>query len=130
MNRLLSQIKHPIHFICDDGSHVPEHQLLTFNTLFSRLEIGGVYVIEDIETSYWTKKQCYGYPIRCGLGHEKSIIEIFKVAIDGVNFQPSKTRAGLVKHQEYIHSITFSKNCIIILKKEPDDKPYNHDSWL
>lgn len=40
--------------IIDDGSHVPEHQLLTFNYLFLKLlNFGGTYIIEDIETSYW-----------------------------------------------------------------------------
>lgn len=33
-------------FIIDDGSHVPEHQLLTFNYLFNEcLEFGGIYII-------------------------------------------------------------------------------------
>jgi len=37
-----------VFFINDDGSHIPEHQLLTFNTLFPALREGGVYIIEDI----------------------------------------------------------------------------------
>jgi len=130
LNRVRDQIKHPLLFVNDDGSHIPEHQLLTFNTLFPLLEIDGVYIIEDIETSYWTKKDCYGYPTRYGIGHEKSIIEVFKTAIDGVNHEICGKRSGVVHHQEFIHSITFSKNCIIIIKKSPDDKPYNYKQYL
>ena len=50
-------------FIIDDGSHHPEHQLLTFNYFFSNLlNLGGVYIIEDIECSYWSpQNEVYGY---------------------------------------------------------------------
>jgi hypothetical protein len=44
-----NEIAHPIYFINDDGSHVPEHQLISFDFLFSNvLQEGGVYIIEDI----------------------------------------------------------------------------------
>jgi hypothetical protein len=35
-------------FIIDDGSHLLEHQIASFNILFPRLKDGGVYFIEDI----------------------------------------------------------------------------------
>ena len=38
--------------VIDDGSHVPIHQLVTFAALFPFVRPGGLYVIEDIETSY------------------------------------------------------------------------------
>jgi hypothetical protein len=35
--------------IIDDGSHIPSHQILTFNTFFEQiLNDGGIYVIEDL----------------------------------------------------------------------------------
>jgi hypothetical protein len=41
-------------FIIDDGSHVPWHQIFTLESLFwDTLKDGGMYIIEDIETSYW-----------------------------------------------------------------------------
>jgi hypothetical protein len=55
LNIVKSQINSKLFFINDDGSHIPEHQLLSFNILFPKLCEGGVYIIEDIETSYWTK---------------------------------------------------------------------------
>ena len=36
-------------FILDDGSHVIEHMLVTFQTLKEHLTTGGVYIIEDIK---------------------------------------------------------------------------------
>lgn len=124
LKEMIDRINHPLYFINDDGSHIPEHQLLTFNLLFPKLEVGGVYIIEDIETSYWLGGECYGYPVKYGVGHEDSIVEIFKSALDGVNYEFSKTREGLVEHQERIHSICFARNCIIITKKQPNDRRY------
>jgi hypothetical protein len=45
IDRFISIIRHPIYFINDDGSHIPEHQVLTFNKLFPILEDGGIYII-------------------------------------------------------------------------------------
>ncbi|MFN5464660.1 MAG: class I SAM-dependent methyltransferase [Cyanobacteriota bacterium] len=39
--------------IIDDGSHINEHVITTFNLLFPRLNLDGIYVVEDLQTSYW-----------------------------------------------------------------------------
>lgn len=39
--------------IIDDGSHINEHVIETFKLLFPKLKDGGIYAIEDIQTSYW-----------------------------------------------------------------------------
>jgi hypothetical protein len=62
-------------FIVDDGSHIYNHQILTFQTLFPFLKKGGIYVIEDAVTSYWS-----------GFGERPTCIEYFKNLIDDVNF--------------------------------------------
>jgi hypothetical protein len=120
---IISQNK-GIFFINDDGSHIPEHQLLTFNTLFPTLEEGGVYIIEDIETSYWTKNGLYGYETRYGYKHPNSIIEIFKEVADSVNSEFAGNHPNLVMHHNMISSITFSRNCIIIVKKTRPERSY------
>lgn len=41
--------RHPkVDIILDDGSHVPEHQIVTFEALFNHLSPGGIYICEDI----------------------------------------------------------------------------------
>lgn len=130
LKRCKEKINHAVSIIVDDGSHIPEHQLLTFNEYFPILEVGGVYIIEDIETSYWTKGECYGYRTKYGKGHEKSIIEIFKEPIDGVNYEFSQSSDGKVKHQKEIESICFHKNCIIITKREPESREYRYKNKL
>jgi hypothetical protein len=39
--------------VIDDGSHRPPHVIRSFGILFPMLVDGGLYVIEDIQTSYW-----------------------------------------------------------------------------
>lgn len=39
--------------IIDDGSHVNEQVIKSFNILFPALNDGGIYVVEDTFTSYW-----------------------------------------------------------------------------
>ena len=122
---IISQNKE-IFFINDDGSHIPEHQLLTFNVLFPTLEEGGVYIIEDIETSYWTKNGLCGYETRYGYKHPKSIIEIFKEVADSVNLEFAGNRPNRVMHHNMIGSITFSRNCIIIVKQTRPHRDYRY----
>lgn len=122
LDEFTNQIKHKIYFINDDGSHIPEHQLLTFNKLFPLLEVGGVYIIEDIEVSYWNDTGgIYGYKTQYGKDNRRSIIEIFKKAINGVNAEFSRQTRGQVKHQKEIASICFHKNCIVITKKQKEE---------
>jgi len=40
--------------IIDDGSHINSHIITTSNFLFPFLNKGGVYVVEDLKTSYWS----------------------------------------------------------------------------
>jgi len=65
--------------ILDDGSHVPSHQLKSFNYLFENcLKKGGVYIIEDIETSYWKREKgakLYGYNINAGFNSKNNIVK-------------------------------------------------------
>jgi len=110
--------------INDDGSHIPQHQLLTFNILFPLLEDGGVYIIEDIETSYWTKGEIYGYKTEYGYRHSDSIIEIFKTCIDNVNSQINGYVECKVEHLDQIACINFYHNCIVIIKGKRENIPY------
>jgi hypothetical protein len=131
LSELVNVIKDTgLFFINDDGSHIPEHQLLSFNTLFPLLCEGGIYIIEDIETSYWTKTSSYGYSTNYGYKHPNSIIEIFKEVADAVNYEFAGNRPMQVLHHNLIGSITFSKNCIIIVKHTQTDKQYRYSHKL
>lgn len=53
--------------IVDDGSHHPSHQLFSFKYLYKwGLKPGGIYIIEDIEMSYWIRGDTYGFKLNYG----------------------------------------------------------------
>lgn len=133
-----NQLNHPIFFINDDGSHIPEHQLLSFDYLFSNvLQDGGIYIIEDIEVSYWKKGSIYGYPTNYGFGNNLSIIEKFKLLVDYVNHPflneadkkllDESTSFISSKTKDAILTINFSENCIIIKKRHSNDFKYHNE---
>jgi hypothetical protein len=142
-----SEVKHPVFLIVDDGSHLPEHQLTSFNYLFEHLlEPGGIYIMEDIEVSYWSRGELYGYNARYGFKHPMSILEVFKSVIDSINdeFLTEANRYAVnvllngfipPSARDAIETITFGKNCIIIVKKQRDDLnqprvPYRFAQYL
>ncbi|WP_341927808.1 CmcI family methyltransferase [Nocardioides psychrotolerans] len=53
LERIVAEKKGPLRVVIDDGSHRPEHIRETFRILFPLLEDGGIYAIEDTQTSYW-----------------------------------------------------------------------------
>jgi hypothetical protein len=128
------EVKHPLFFIIDDGSHVPEHQVQCFDYLFGSVLLpGGTYILEDVETSYWTRNNIYGYPTRYGYHHERSAIEIFKDLVDDINreFLTERNRAAQEERvgqevsaatRRHISSITFGQNCIVVVKKTDEER--------
>lgn len=69
----------PFDFILDDGSHIPRHQIASFEYLFRKaMRPGGIYMVEDCQTSYWAS---YGG----GLRKKRSFIEYAKHRSDDVN---------------------------------------------
>jgi hypothetical protein len=45
----------PLDVVIDDGSHHVAHVLRTFELLFPHVREGGIYAVEDLQTSYWPK---------------------------------------------------------------------------
>lgn len=42
-----------VDIVLDDGSHHMQHIPVTLNYLFPKLNLGGIYMIEDLHTAYW-----------------------------------------------------------------------------
>lgn len=42
-----------VDIVLDDGSHKMNHLLESFNFIFPKVNLGGVYIIEDLHTAYW-----------------------------------------------------------------------------
>lgn len=108
--------------VIDDGSHVPDHQMLTLKHLWTKLKDGGVYIIEDIETSYWGRSFIYGYKFN---SRKSSSINILQNSINYINHKFLTTaRKKKINNIIYgdlfksIESITFGHNCIVLIKKD------------
>jgi hypothetical protein len=43
----------PVEIVIDDGGHTMAQQIATFESLFPAVRNGGVYLVEDLHTSYW-----------------------------------------------------------------------------
>jgi hypothetical protein len=69
--------------VIDDGSHVNEHIITSFQTLFPLLANNGIYVIEYLKTSYLLK---YGGSSEI-FEHPGTSIRMLKKLIDGLNYQ-------------------------------------------
>lgn len=89
--------------VIDDGSHIAEHQLASFRHLFPRLPNGGLYICEDLHTSYWPDRWQGGYK-RPG-----TFIEVSKDAVDSIHswysgaIQNSLSDMQLQRHVSGIH---------------------------
>ena len=139
LQQIRSKITEPIQFIIDDGSHNPEHQLLTFDYFFQNLlEPGGVYIVEDIETSYWKNGYLYGYSLNYGYKSYNSFIERVKPLVDSINkeflnAEARKQHGSEViisqKTQDMISTITFGQNCVIFTKKLPYENEYTNRQY-
>ena len=68
--------------VIDDGSHVNEHVILSFQTLFPLLAEGGIYAIEDLHTAY--QSAFGGSP---DLTCPSTSIAMCKHMIDGLNWE-------------------------------------------
>jgi len=64
--------------VLDDGSHVASHQQTSFEVLWPLLNPGGLYVIEDMHTSYWPQWEG-------GLRRPGTAIELVKQLIDDMH---------------------------------------------
>lgn len=111
--------------IVDDGSHKPEHNIISFQNLWERVRPGGMYVIEDIETSYVdTGKKLYGYSMDGGIGvaPPKNAVEKFKQLVDVVSrkhfSQPDFTVFGGIDKD--VSEVTFGDGLLFVFKKPSD----------
>jgi len=105
--------------IIDDGSHINEHVIGTFNILFPKLKDGGVYIIEDTQTSYWRD---FGGDSK-DLNNPRTIMNYFKSLTDSLN-----NEEFIIKNYEKsyfdkkIISMHFYHNLIFIYKGNNNEK--------
>lgn len=107
--------------IIDDGGHTMNQQIVSFQTLFPYVKKGGMYIIEDLHTSYWKEFR--------GARQLLTTVNYLKSLIDEINFVGANTaRASHLNldpavlknlniYREQIESIHFYDSVAIIIKR-------------
>ncbi|MBS0620861.1 MAG: class I SAM-dependent methyltransferase [Verrucomicrobia bacterium] len=75
--RFMKEVGGEFDVILDDGSHTMNQQITSLVTLFPYLKSGGMYIIEDLHTSYWKHWPGARHP---------TTIEVLKSLIDEINY--------------------------------------------
>ncbi|NTW69551.1 MAG: class I SAM-dependent methyltransferase [Chlorobiaceae bacterium] len=71
--------KYPlVDIVLDDGSHMMQHMVSSFELLYERIQPNGIYMVEDMHTCYWAE---YGG----GLRERGSFMEYAKGKLDELN---------------------------------------------
>lgn len=102
-----------IDLIVDDGSHNNKHIISSFKFLFPHLKDGGIYVVEDLQTSYWPSGGD-SFNLRC---NKKSAMNFFKSLTDCLNYEEFDNPYYNINYfDKNIVSIHFYHNMVFIYK--------------
>lgn len=117
--RTLAKTLPPIDILIDDGGHTMEQQIATFEELYAHVQPHGVYLCEDLHTSYWH---------RWGGGYKKrgSFIEYSKNWIDALHAWHTREprRLPVSDFTRSAHSVHYYDS-IVVVEKRPMTPPTN-----
>ena len=100
----------PIDILIDDGGHTQKQQITTFNILFDKIKDDGVYLCEDVHTSYW---------LSYGGGHKRkgTFVEFAKNLIDKLNaFHSEENNLQVDSFTKSAKSIHYYDSIVVIEK--------------
>ncbi len=107
-----------IDILIDDGGHTMQQQINTYEELFTHIDKHGVYLCEDLHTSYWPD---------CGGGYKKpgTFIEYSKNFVDDINAWHSlQTRQlRVTAFTQSAHSLHYYDS-VLVIEKQPIEKPF------
>ncbi len=105
----------PPDIILDDGSHIAQHQLASFNILWSELKDGGVYIIEDTHTAYVPGEFEGGYR------RANTAIELGKDLVDDLHgwYHPFENNFVQADHLNAVHFY----DSMIVIEKQHSQRP-------
>jgi 23S rRNA U2552 (ribose-2'-O)-methylase RlmE/FtsJ len=107
-----------IDILIDDGGHTMNQQIVTFEELFDHVKEDGVYLCEDVHTSYW---------LNFGGGYKRrgTYIEYSKNFIDQLHAYHSEQKSLQVSNfTSSVESIHYHDS-IVVIEKRKHDKPFD-----
>ena len=115
--RELSAAIPKIDILIDDGGHEGPQQIPTYEILFPRIEPDGIYLCEDVSTSYWPE---------FGGGYERdgTFIEYAKGFVDQLHAWHSKEPERLAV-SDFTRSVVgvYFHDSIVVVEKGPRTEP-------
>jgi len=115
LSNLACQIPN-IDIIIDDGGHTMSQQINTFNAFYNKLKPTGVYVCEDMHTSYQLS-------FDGGYKNKKSFVEYSKKLIDSLMaWQSEDERLKVSEFTRTTYSMTYYES-VLVIEKRPITQP-------
>jgi hypothetical protein len=103
-----------IDILIDDGGHTMIQQIVSFEELFSHIKDDGVYLCEDVHTSYWL-------PFGGGYKRRGTFIEYSKNFIDYLNaFHSEQASLKVSDFTRTVDSIHYYDSIVVIEKRKRD----------
>lgn len=112
-----------IDILIDDGGHTMKQQIVSYEELFEHIKPNGVYLCEDLHTSYWIK-YCGGFKSK------GSFIEYSKNFIDYLHAFHSEQKSLKPSYfTKSVNSIHYYDS-IIVIEKKLRDVPYDSQTGV
>ncbi|GMU19468.1 MAG: hypothetical protein AMXMBFR12_06600 [Candidatus Babeliales bacterium] len=128
LKRFIEKVGGDFDIIIDDGGHTMRQQITSFKVLFPHLKSGGIYVIEDLHTSYPYGPN-YAVNFGCANPAQETAVDFLKMMVDCINLPGARTTcadvskcpahiiANLPNYLAEIESIHFYCSLAFIIKK-------------
>lgn len=111
----------PIDILIDDGGHTMLQQIVSYEELFDHIKPDGVYLCEDMHTSYW---------LDWGGGYKRkgTFVEYSKNFIDQLNAYNSRQKSLKVNaFTKSVNSLHYYDSMLVI-EKRPTPKPASSET--
>lgn len=115
---ILSNIDN-VDIVLDDGGHLNQQQIVTFEKLFPKLNYNGVYICEDTHTSYMPEQNTY----------KDSFIDYSKKLIDYIHCEFDQSKQfnfddRLLEITKDLYSINFYNSMVVFTKEKKQEFNY------
>ncbi len=99
--------------LIDDGGHTMKQQIITFESLFSKIKNKGIYLCEDTHTSYW-------FTFEGGMKRKSTYIEYVKNIIDVMHLWHAGKNTFIKNHElkNSIYAMHFYDSIVVIEKRK------------